>query len=360
MKDDQLIAAAFRLGYVTRDQVRELVIEQHRQAELGIVTSPWKLAQTRGLITPATARELLRHVHATDVHALEIEGFAISRRLGTGGMGAVYEAVNHDGQEVAIKLMPAVFTDDAELSYRFRYEAQLIQKLQHPHIVRGLSSGVAEGQHYLLMELVKGPSLSEVLKRHGPLDERSVRYLIKQIASALAYAWGRNILHRDIKPANIILGPARLSHRGEPFCAKLCDFGLAKLWAQTAEGRAYWLGKITGQNCTMGTPDYMSPEQATGQDLDHRSDQYNLGATAYHALIGSKFASAASVLEQQRSADLDLALLTERGTSAEMVVLLGGMLQQDPSARFPDWETVIARVRDLITGGGERDRTGLG
>jgi serine/threonine protein kinase len=348
MKDDQLIAAAFTLGYVTRDQVRGMVVEQLRQAEQGIVVSTWKLAQTLGLISPSTAREILHHVHATDVRTLEIEGFAISRRLGTGGMGAVYEAVNQDGHEVAIKLMPAVFTDDAELAYRFRYEAQLIRKMNHPHIVHGLGSGMAEGQHYLMMELVKGPSLSEVLRRHGPLDERAVLFLIKQIGSALSYAWGRNILHRDIKPANILLGPARLSHRGEPFCAKLCDFGLAKLWAQTEEGRAYWLGRITGQNCAMGTPDYMSPEQATGQDLDHRSDQYNLGATAYHALIGSKFASAASVLEQQRSAHLDLDLLTERGIGADVVALLRGMLNQDPSSRFPDWDAVITRARELI------------
>lgn len=352
MDDERLIRTGLELGYLSRDQVHQALVQQQQHAHHGTKKTLWKLVQTLGFIPAATARELLHHVHSTEVRALEIEGFAISRRLGTGGMGTVYEAVNQAGDEVAIKLMPAALTEDEEFSYRFRYEAQLIRKLNHPHIVRGLSSGLVDGQHYLVMELVKGPSLSEVLRRHGPLDEASVLRLIRQIASALSYAWGRNILHRDIKPANILLGPARLSHRGEPFCAKLCDFGLAKIWAQTAEGRAYWLGKITGQNCTMGTPDYMSPEQATGQELDHRSDQYNLGATAYHALIGNKLfqGSAASVLEQQRSAHLDLDVLTERGISAGTTGLLSSMLHKDPASRLPDWETVIEQARSLARG----------
>lgn len=349
MDDEQLIKAGLKLGYVSREQVHQALIEQRQHAARGVEKSLWKLVQALGFINQATARELLHYVHSTEVRSQEIEGFAISRRLGKGGMGAVYEAVNQAGDEVAIKLMPAVFTEDAECSYRFRYEASLIRKMNHSHIVRGLSSGLIDGQHYLVMELVKGPSLSEVLRRHGPLDESAVLKLIRQIASALSYAWGRNVLHRDVKPANIILGPARLSHRGEPFCAKLCDFGLAKIWAQTEEGRAYWLGKITGQNSTMGTPDYMSPEQVMGQELDHRSDQYNLGATAYHALIGNKLfqGSAASVLEQQRSAQLDLGVLVERGISAGMIELLAGMLHKDPALRFPDWDAVIGRVHAL-------------
>jgi eukaryotic-like serine/threonine-protein kinase len=349
MHDEHLLELGLKLGYVDQAQIELARADQRERAVRGDIKSVWSILQAQGVITRPVARELLQYLHSTEVRALEIDGYAITSRIGKGGMGTVYEAVNTAGEEVAIKLLPPAFSEDAECAYRFRYEAQLIRKLHHPHIVRGLSSGLVEGQHYVIMELVKGPSIADVLRRHGPLDEATVMRLLAQIASALSYAWGRNILHRDIKPANIILGPARLRHRGEPFCAKLCDFGLAKLWAMTEEGRTYWLGRITGQHCTMGTPEYMSPEQVLGQELDHRSDMYNLGATAFHALIGNApfQGPAASVLEQQRSAAIDLDLLAERGISPQGIAVIAGMLRKDPQQRWPDWETFTAQLQAL-------------
>jgi serine/threonine protein kinase len=139
------------------------------------------------------------------------------------------------------------------------------------------------------------------------------------------------VLHRDIKPSNILLAPPR--RVGEPICAQLCDFGVAKIWSMTEQGRAYWQGKITAPGMSMGTPEYMSPEQATGRDLDLRSDMYNLGATVY--------------LRNHRDTAPDLGAALAKGISRATVDILAGMLAKKPDARFADWEALLDRLRPL-------------
>jgi len=198
--------------------------------------------------------------------------YVIGRELGAGGMATVYLAhdVKHD-RKVAIKVMRP------ELSAilggeRFLREVSIAAKLNHPHILALYDSGQAEGFLYYVMPHVEGESLRDKLNREKQLSVDEAISITKQVGAALDYAHEQGVIHRDIKPENILI------HQGE---ALVADFGIAL--AVTAAGGT----RITDTGLSLGTPEYMSPEQATGErELDARSDVYSLGAITYEMLVG--------------------------------------------------------------------------
>jgi serine/threonine-protein kinase len=201
-----------------------------------------------------------------------IEGYELLKKLGEGGMGGVFLArEKSSGRHVAIKVLRMQLARDEEYVTRLAREAKLAAKLEHPNIVRAFETGESNGQHYLVMDYVDGKTLSDVLKTRGLLKEKEALGMILQVSRALACAHIEGIVHRDIKPDNIMLTADGT--------AKLADLGLAKkVDSETA---------LTQTGTTMGTPDYMSPEQARGEkDLDTRSDIYSLGATLFHLVTG--------------------------------------------------------------------------
>ena len=191
--------------------------------------------------------------------------------LGRGGMGAVYHA--HEkalDRPVAIKVLPpdAVGGDARE---RFLREARTAARLTHPNIVPLFTFGETQGLVYYVMGYVDGESLEQRLRR-GALDAETARTLLAQLAGALHYAHEQGIVHRDVKPDNVLI-------ERDTGVAKLTDFGIAK---RSAGGET-----LTGTGLLMGTPKYMSPEQASGdRDLDARSDIYALGLMGYAMLTG--------------------------------------------------------------------------
>lgn len=203
-----------------------------------------------------------------------VGGFRIERLLGKGGMGEVYLArqLSMD-RDVALKILPPSMTQDEEDVQRFIQEVRLAARLNHPHIVMAHEAGKDNGVYYLAMGYVKGDTLAELLAGGGVLEERDALAITQRMAGALAHAWDKfRILHRDIKPANIIL-----DEDGDP---KLMDMGLSKSLNEDTG--------MTMAGSVMGTPNYMSPEQAHGEgELDCRSDMYSLGATLYHMLSGT-------------------------------------------------------------------------
>ena len=198
--------------------------------------------------------------------------FEIIRRLGMGGFGAVFLA--HDPQldrQVALKIPRPGTLDDPEVRERFFREAKAAARLQHPHIVPVYDAGDDQGQSYIASAYVDGRTLADVLKERS-VDPREAAQIVRKLAEALNYAHGQGIIHRDVKPANVMI-----DDKGEPH---LMDFGLARLEQSAAQ--------LTQDGTVMGTPAYMSPEQATGiaDRITPASDQYSLGVVLYQLLTG--------------------------------------------------------------------------
>jgi serine/threonine protein kinase len=197
------------------------------------------------------------------------EEYDIIRELGRGGMAVVFHALEKElDREVAVKVLPASMGFDAEFVERFQREARTAAKLEHPSIIPIYRVGKSEGVIYFVMKFLRGKSLADIVDS-GPLDTMELRRVLSETASALGYAHKHQIVHRDIKPDNILLDDTGR--------AIVTDFGIAK----AATG-----AKLTGTGMAIGTPHYMSPEQAKATPLDGRSDIYSLGVCAYQCLTG--------------------------------------------------------------------------
>ncbi len=200
--------------------------------------------------------------------------YVVIAPLGKGGMAAVYRASQPSlSRDVAIKVLPAFFADDPTFHEHFRQEAMSIARLRHPNILTVFDSGESDGVSYIVMELVEGGTLASRLGRPIPVGE-CIR-LIGPIASALDYAHARGMVHRDIKPANILL-----TSDGTPI---LADFGLARL--VTGDGPT--VARLTTTGTSLGTPEYMAPEQMRQSDVGPAADIYALAVTLYEMLTGA-------------------------------------------------------------------------
>src|SRR5947208_6645397 len=196
--------------------------------------------------------------------------YEILDELGRGGMAIVFKAREKQlEREVAIKVLPFSLAFDKEFVERFQREARTSAKLEHPGIIPIYRVGKSGRVIYFVMKFLRGKPLASVLAARGSLPPGEIRQVLVQVARALAYAHKSGIVHRDIKPDNIMFDEHGL--------AVVTDFGIAK----AASG-----GKLTGTGMSIGTPHYMSPEQARAQALDGRSDIYSLGVVAYQSLIG--------------------------------------------------------------------------
>ncbi len=215
--------------------------------------------------------------------------FEILSHLGSGGMGDVYLAEdNRLHRKVALKLLPGQVTADTERLRRFEREAQVASALNHPNILTIHEIGETNGTHFIATEFIEGETLRERMTG-APMPIGEVFHVAEQVASALAAAHEAGIIHRDIKPDNIML-------RREGI-VKVLDFGLAKLSRQPPTDREAPT-RVTVKTTTdvvMGTVPYMSPEQALGREMDHRSDLFSLGVLLYEMATGvSPFAGANS------------------------------------------------------------------
>lgn len=211
---------------------------------------------------------------------MEIVGrYVIDRRIGEGAMADVYRA--HDpsiGRVLAIKLLKPEFRQDVSLAGRFLREAKAAGALSHPNIVTIYDVGEADGVPYIAMELLDGVPLDDYLRESGRMSFKAVARIGAQIAGALGYAHGLGIIHRDVKPSNIML-----CNGGQT--AKILDFGIARI-GEPDRGRAEANAVRTQFGQVLGTPRYMSPEQAFGLALDHRSDLFSLGVVLYELITG--------------------------------------------------------------------------
>ena len=201
----------------------------------------------------------------------EILGYRIERKIGEGGMGAVFKGVHPAfGQEVAIKVLDPLLARDPELRARFVQEARIQMGLRHQGIVQVLTGQVDGDSPCLVMEYVDGMSLADVLARRGALPPAEAARIFVQVLDAVAHAHAQGVVHRDLKPGNILVQADGT--------AKVADFGIAKVVGDA---------RMTRTGTTMGSPHYMAPEQVLGRkEIDARADVYALGATLFEALTG--------------------------------------------------------------------------
>ncbi|HMU62598.1 MAG TPA: serine/threonine-protein kinase, partial [Gemmatimonadales bacterium] len=203
--------------------------------------------------------------------------YALGPELGRGGMGVVFLARDVTlARDVAVKAVHPELAIHSSIAERFLAEARMIARLRHPNIVTVYTAGEADDILYFVMDRVPGESLRERLNREGKLPPEEARRITMDIAAAIDAAAGAGLVHRDVKPENILLeaGSGR---------ALLADFGIARA---LAAGPPDADGPVTGQGMVVGTPNYMSPEQAAGEEVDSRSDLYSLGVVAYEMVAG--------------------------------------------------------------------------
>jgi serine/threonine-protein kinase len=209
------------------------------------------------------------------------DAYEVTRLLGQGGMGAVYEGVQTRlKKRVAIKVMDRNLAANTEALARFRREIDVTAKLAHPNIVQISDFGtVPTGEPYLVMEFLEGEDLERRLARVGRVSFASAVAIVNQLASALAVTHAEGIVHRDLKPANVFL----VKVPGQSDFVKVVDFGISKVLKASTT-------KLTRAQMIVGTPEYMAPEQAAGKvdEIDHRSDQWSLACIAWHMLVGQQ------------------------------------------------------------------------
>lgn len=266
-----LARAAMDLRFVTRDQVAECVRLQREMAAQGLGVPLKTILVNRGYLSSKRLRivqEALSRAAPRPAAAPEIAGYRILGILGRGSMGTVYRARQLSvDRVVALKVPRPELASDPRFVHRFLREARSAAKLNHRNIVMVFDAGKSGDAYYLAMEYVEGDSLRSIVRRRGPLPEIEAVRLAIPLAQALDYLHSKHVVHRDIKPGNILV-----TKEGVP---KLVDLGLAQdLTLQESS--------ISTTGMTLGTPNYISPEQILGRrDLDIRCDIYALGATLY-------------------------------------------------------------------------------
>ncbi len=263
------------------------------------------------------------------VDSLRIAGYRIERELGRGGMARVYLAHQESlRRPVALKIMSPALLDDPGFASRFLQEGATVARLMHPNIIKIYDSGIYEDTYYLAMEYLPGGSLRERI-RQG-LDPQQSVDILYAMADALSYAHRHDIVHRDIKPQNILH-----YEDGTPI---LTDFGIAKLLGNNTS--------LTASGYTLGTPSYMSPEQARGQPVDARADIYALGILFFEMLTGRvPYTAPDSVALAIKHITEPLPRLPAQ--FALYQPLLDDMLAKQPDERLPSAGAILDRLAEL-------------
>ncbi len=262
--------------------------------------------------------------------------FVIDEQLGKGGMGVVFKATQISLQrKVALKVLPRSMAEDQNFCQRFLVEARSAASLMHPNVIQVFTVGMDDQTNrlYFAMELIDGEPLDQYLKKGDPSFGQALHIAIS-VADALEHAWERKLIHRDIKPSNVMLGPKNL--------VKVLDFGLAKS-VQAQSG-------LTRTGTIIGTPDYMSPEQAGARETDCRSDIYSLGVLLHRMVAGARpfiADSVAGLIFLHSYARPRRINFYRKNVPAELNTILAKMLAKEPADRYPDPSALLADLQAL-------------
>jgi serine/threonine protein kinase len=251
---------------------------------------------------------------------------------GTGGMSSVYRAKDAVLERtVAIKILHEHFSDDPQYVERFRREARALAQLNHPNIVTVIDRGEYEGRQFIVFEHVDGETLKSLIDREGPLPVDRALSLVHQIARGLAFAHEHGVVHRDVKPHNVLID--------EDGVAKVTDFGIARS-VDPADG-------LTETGTLLGTSEYIAPEQANGQRVDERSDQYSLGTVLYELLAGEPpFSGDNFMAVAMRHIQEPVPSVREArpDVSPRLDAIVARSMAKRPKDRFPTTEAMMAAL----------------
>jgi len=285
--------------------------------------------------------------------------YRVEALLGAGGMGAVYRAEHVLMRKaVAVKVLHREMTQMPEVVARFEREAVAAARIEHPNVATAKDFGrLADGSFYLVLEFVEGQSLARALRQDGPFAEERALKIARQIVDALGAAHSAGIVHRDLKPDNVML----VERDGQSDLVKVLDFGIAKVKLDTSSEQP-----LTQMGMVFGTPEYMSPEQAQGFDVDARSDLYTLGIILYEMLSGtSPFRHEDLVAVLARQITMDPSPLPQH-VSPGTADLVFRLLKKQPAQRVQTAADARERIDALLSGSqarmvvGEAPRSGVG
>jgi serine/threonine-protein kinase len=280
---------------------------------------------------------------ATDLTGKRLGNYRVVAALGQGGMAKVYKGYQPLlDRYVALKVLAPHFATDEEFRARFQREAAAIARLRHSNIVQVYDFGIQGSVHYMVMEYIAGETLKTRIRTARSLQKRlrpdEILIVLRGVAAALDYAHARDIIHRDIKPANIMLRIEDERVETLPFTPVLTDFGIAKIM----EGVQF-----TGTGMTIGTPDYMAPEQGDNQPITYRADLYSLGVILYEMLAGElPFTGDTPVaVLLKHISDTPPALRTRApDLPPAMDEILQRALAKNPEDRFPSGAALVRAV----------------
>ncbi len=310
-----------------RAGLTELQIEQLREGARRVMfrSTTQRFAPPASAPTPAPPAE-------------PVPGYRFTGKLGVGGTSTVFSGVDakNGGRAVAVKILHPSLGKDDRARERFLREAKLLVEFDHPNLVKGHDCGVHGPLAWVAMELLEGESAQDALERDKRIAEARALEIILEAAKALDYMQSKGIVHRDIKPGNImLLRDGRI---------KVCDLGFAQPIRE---------GEVEPEETTSGTVQYMSPEQARGQNIDVRADIYSLGATLYHMVMGELPYSGGDSLEvmaKQVMEALNSSEIKNRRLSKHMHYFIERMMSKDRSLRYSTPRELIGDITEQIEG----------
>ncbi len=336
-REQGLSKLAIRNGFLTQAQVDELfksLDEVRQDGSAGGITFE-DLAVERGYMSSqqasAVALAYQRLLKDAEKQKWSIPGYEIFSKIGEGGLGVVFKARQVSmNRVVALKILHKRWLNDEEFKQRFLIEARLVGKLSHQNLIKVFDVGKYDWKYYFSMEYIEGENLDELIEREGPVDTIRAADVTIQVLRAIKYLSRYEIVHCDIKPSNILIMKDGV--------AKLGDFGFVKSNLEIAE---------TDEGSVLGTPDYISPEQAMGsKEVDFRSDIYSLGVTLYH-MVAKKppyEGSVSTVMRKHIKAELPSPRLHNPKVPEALCRILERMMAKEPKDRYPTCDELFEEL----------------